>query len=955
MKRKLLIPSLVALAASACVEPTTAGDPAETRQAAISTTTGDISTTLLWNESIVQGSDAGIFSVKVNGSPGTFQAVPQPSGTHLAADLLPGSYAVSAHAFGCLTDSLALNTFPVTANATTAVQLGIDLTTGRATWSLELNGVVVPADANVIVHKRCTMSPCAVGICEFFTSYSTTLGALMGKLLPSGPMDVEVESDGERGAFTLNVPAAATTNLGTIHAQSGRIDGRVILSGAPIFDAARSVTVSGQSGRTSWSAQPSTSGGVFSSGVVPPGDYRISVSGVSCANAEGSDTLGSTNVHLDDGVILLPNVDITNNAGQVNGAFSKPLSGTVRLTLNDGDCGSIETNADGRLAAFMPPGHYDADVFSVRDAALIDRISFDVTAGETTDLGDHSYTPSASDVTGTVFLNGLPASAAGLSMGGDLSGDVSSGDGTYRTTGVAPGSHVGQVLLCGQTVAQQPFTTFGGPDTILDFDIMSAAGFIAGTITVDGSPAANASFAGPGNCTFQTDASGRFQVLLPGSSFTFTTLVTSTGGSAVSNQVITVFGGDTIDIGTVSFTSSVTALAPLGAACTNGAQCASTFCADAVCCSEQCGGACQACGADGTCTAIPSCAPAPTCSGSTCPLVTLAGPGPSFDHLTIKFGPALGTGEVSARPCDAMAPPAGYRIMQDATNNLACADIEVSSTLTYNGTIEVCVYYPDALLDDGMGGTVSENNLNLSHFVGGDWVMVTTVRDPSTNRVCGQVTSLSPFALVAPLVDVTPPVIAGVPSSPLVAYATSTAGAKVTYTLPTAVDAVDGPVAVTCDWMPGATFPIGKTTVSCHATDAHGNTSPASFTVWVQVQAPADGTFFLKPIRSDGNSIFKIGRAVPVKFQLLGASAGIKNLVARLEVTRLSGNVSGNNDCDGDEDGEDIDMVFKYRSAKGIYGYRWKTSNQTQGTYELRADLGDSVSHKIVISLKRAK
>ena len=143
--------------------------------------------------------------------------------------------------------------------------------------------------------------------------------------------------------------------------------------------------------------------------------------------------------------------------------------------------------------------------------------------------------------------------------------------------------------------------------------------------------------------------------------------------------------------------------------------------------------------------------------------------------------------------------------------------------------------------------------------------------------------------------------------------------------------------------------------VACHATDAHGNTSPASFTVWVQYQAPTDGTFFLKPIRSDGTSLFKIGRAVPVKFQLTGASAGITDLVARLVVTKLSGNIAGKNDCEGDEDGEDTDMLFKYRKAKGIYGYRWKTRSETKGTYELRADLGDGVVHKVKVSLKAAR
>ena len=110
-------------------------------------------------------------------------------------------------------------------------------------------------------------------------------------------------------------------------------------------------------------------------------------------------------------------------------------------------------------------------------------------------------------------------------------------------------------------------------------------------------------------------------------------------------------------------------------------------------------------------------------------------------------------------------------------------------------------------------------------------------------------------------------------------------------------------------------------------------------------QAPADGTFFLAPIRSSGRSIFTIGKAVPVKFKLTGASAGITNLSAKLVVTKISNSILGTVSDVGDEDGEDTDFLFKYRPGARTYGYRWKTRGQTQGTYQLRADLGDGVVH----------
>lgn len=60
---------------------------------------------------------------------------------------------------------------------------------------------------------------------------------------------------------------------------------------------------------------------------------------------------------------------------------------------------------------------------------------------------------------------------------------------------------------------------------------------------------------------------------------------------------------------------------------------------------------------------------------------------------------------------------------------------------------------------------------------------------------------------------------------------TSSAGAEVTFPS-TAMDVVDGAVAVTCT--PGSgLFPFGATPVQCSATDSRGNTSEATFTVTV--------------------------------------------------------------------------------------------------------------------------
>jgi len=149
------------------------------------------------------------------------------------------------------------------------------------------------------------------------------------------------------------------------------------------------------------------------------------------------------------------------------------------------------------------------------------------------------------------------------------------------------------------------------------------------------------------------------------------------------------------------------------------------------------------------------------------------------------------------------------------------------------------------------------------------------------------------------------------------------------------------------------TLVSGATTVNCSASDLSGNTATATFLVWVQYQAPSDGTFFLKPIRPNGSSVFRIGRPVPVRFKLTGASAGITNLSARLVVTKISDAVQGTAEDTSDETDDDTDFLFKYRPVLKFYSYRWKTRDQMQGTYLLRAELGDGVVHEIKVSLRR--
>jgi hypothetical protein len=68
--------------------------------------------------------------------------------------------------------------------------------------------------------------------------------------------------------------------------------------------------------------------------------------------------------------------------------------------------------------------------------------------------------------------------------------------------------------------------------------------------------------------------------------------------------------------------------------------------------------------------------------------------------------------------------------------------------------------------------------------------------------------------------------------------ATGPTGAVAHYDVPVATDIVDGTVVSVCIPASGAVFPLGDTTITCTATDAHTNASQSSFVVHVTDMTP---------------------------------------------------------------------------------------------------------------------
>jgi HYR domain/Nidogen-like len=138
---------------------------------------------------------------------------------------------------------------------------------------------------------------------------------------------------------------------------------------------------------------------------------------------------------------------------------------------------------------------------------------------------------------------------------------------------------------------------------------------------------------------------------------------------------------------------------------------------------------------------------------------------------------------------------------------------------------------PGAASATDVAGPVVVNNPPVATFPLGTTALTYTATDASGNTASCTST--------VTVVDTTAPTLT-VPAT-ITVDATSPAGAVVTFTA-SASDIVDGSITPTCSPASGSTFPAGDTTVTCTATDAHHNTTSASFTVHVRSGAELLGT-----------------------------------------------------------------------------------------------------------------
>lgn len=180
----------------------------------------------------------------------------------------------------------------------------------------------------------------------------------------------------------------------------------------------------------------------------------------------------------------------------------------------------------------------------------------------------------------------------------------------------------------------------------------------------------------------------------------------------------------------------------------------------------------------------------------------------------------------------------------------------------------------------------------------------------------------------------------------IVAEAMSSGGAEVTYAA-TATDENPAEPEVICTPSSGGTFALGETIVTCTAQDKAGNEATGTFKVTVNYAWSG----VLQPIKADGSSVFKLGRTIPVQFELTGKSAGITDAEARLYLSKITNNVAGTEKEAVATAAATKGNLFRYDPSEDKYVFNLSTKDLTQGTYRLRIDLGDAETKTMNISL----
>jgi HYR domain len=243
----------------------------------------------------------------------------------------------------------------------------------------------------------------------------------------------------------------------------------------------------------------------------------------------------------------------------------------------------------------------------------------------------------------------------------------------------------------------------------------------------------------------------------------------------------------------------------------------------------------------------------------------------SCDHASGSTFP-IGSTTVtcSATDTDDLNSPISASFTVTVTDNdlaLTAAPANISTSATSSSGAPVS-FTPPSARDEETPPAVSCDHASGSTFPIGTTTVSCSATDPDD---LNSAVSTS-FTVTVTDNDLT---LSGMPAN-ITTNATSSAGAVVTYTSPTALDeSGDGATATAiCAPASGSTFPIGTTTVTCSATDVDDLNSPVSASFTVAVANDSDLSLSGMPVNITTNAISSAGAAVSYALPTVVDEAG---------------------------------------------------------------------------------
>jgi hypothetical protein len=254
---------------------------------------------------------------------------------------------------------------------------------------------------------------------------------------------------------------------------------------------------------------------------------------------------------------------------------------------------------------------------------------------------------------------------------------------------------------------------------------------------------------------------------------------------------------------------------------------------------------------------------------------------------------------------------------------LSLGVLNLKNSLVAGNTVPNGSIGPDIALTDGFDSIVGSLASNGGNFIGVTDGIPSGVQ-PTDKTFASTGTVLSD--VLAPLAD--------------------NSGPTMTHALVTGSPAINGGISADALDQNGVPLPTDQRGPG-FARISGGTVDIGAF----EVQLTYSWSGFLQPINADGTSVFKLGRTVPIKFQLTGASAGITNAKATFSYTKVASSAGSVNEAVSTATA-DTGNTFRYDPTSNQYIFNWNTKGLTTGSYQIKVDLGDGVNRTVIVGLR---